>query len=1113
MASEQDDGRFRRFKAVCVPILGSSKLTPSTIPVVSSHLSQLVQLLRELDPLASNPAFISYVFFPLSSILQRNLSSEIPDQILEKILISLGILCENWWWSCEPKIWEQVFMLCGAVVGGLESKGKERARDEETKEAAIRCMLALLHERSPEDAVARSLPAEEAHTRSLTFRDLTRSARFVPIIGQTIDSLLATAISSRLSLQQASLEVLALILDIHAPEDLVPTVLPGVASGMTKVCLGLGTKKGWTNGEAVAAALKVLRVAIIKAISDEICMKEGALPRFENLEDLASFGQAETTESQPQLPSYATARTPSWLRGTTTQLHIAINSLNPLVKHPTPSALYALVDFSSEVTDATSLTLPQTQPLLLSFLLSLSNSEYPRVGEAALSSLRQLLSTSNRRSDLLQMLMQMTAQNLSSLPRFLSSQSDSKIQHVAEMVTAVCRIALSPTEEHALTSISKAIGKLLGPGGGIEKWGWSLLSVLEFIEPTVTITHTSSEQLMLENNEDISWVPFPELSLKTVSSRDAKCALEDMFRALGQAGGDSSLFSVEWFTDVGRSGTRSRNVAAMWCACRLLEGVGRVTLSSESGLGSVTLRRSKRAEKQSRSLARIVAELWDKSDFDEVVPEGPSQSQGPENLEFDDIQHRKGLVPLHATLKITQAQPLQEQRIRDQPVLHRGLCLQLIAISAGILQSRFNSLFIFALYPILHSIVSTAPFLSSSGLAALNYVTIATSYASPANLLLSNFDYALDSVSRRLTRRWLDIDATKVLVILIRLVGPEVVDKAGDVVEECFDRLDTFHGYGIIVHGLIEVLTEVLNVIEMDGPPPTLTTLDSLLQWLPDRKVTTNGEEEQTDFGPAPRKAWGPEKEPEDDEGSLSGKQPESDEAPPTPSQALTKQIIARSIYFLTHESPAIRARILVLLSLAVPVLSDSSLLPAIHDAWPFILNRLGDQETFVVGAAAGLVEALVTHVGSFMYRRIWDDVWPRFQTILKQLEVGDSGSALARRRHSAVGTESAYTHSHRLYRSVLRTMTGVMEGVQPYEPSFWDSLVLFRRFLGQHVHEELQACARQLYLAAGKRNADSVWLVLQGTAEDVGPQMKFMYDDRWKVEHNVRFVLSVLGV
>ncbi|KAF5323520.1 hypothetical protein D9611_005652 [Ephemerocybe angulata] len=1127
MTSTEGQAQFQRFKAICVPILSSSKLTPSTIPAISSLLSQLIQGLRDLDPVTLTPSFISYVFFPLSSILQRNLSSEIPDQILEKVLIALGILSENWWWTCELKIFEQVFMLCGAVVGGLESKGKERARDEETKEAAIRCILSLLHKRTPEDATARSLPASKAEARAQEIQNLLRSPKFVPIIGQTIDSVLGTAASSRLSLQQSSLDLLALILESYAPEDLIPTVLPGVASTMTKVALGVGSSKGWTNGLTVAGALKVLRIAVVKAVGDDVCMKEGALPKFEDLEDLANFSKSE--EAEPSLPTstkYGTARTPSWLRGTTSQLHMAINTLNPLVKHPTPSALYALVDFSSEIIATTALTLPHTQPLLISFLLSLSNSEYPKVRGAALQSLRDLLSSSNRSVDLLQMVMQMTSQNLASLPRFLASQSDAKTQHVAEMVIAICRVALLPDDGPALTSISKAIGKLLGPSGGIEKWGWSLLSVLEFMEPSVTIAHTSAEHLMLENNQNIAWVPFPELSLKNVSSRDAKRSLEEMFCALGEAGGDPCLFSVEWFTEVGRAGTRSRNVAAMWCACRLLEGLGKVSLMSDTYLNDTMIRRSKRVEKRSRELARTITELWDKSDFNDLASEAPLEAQGNEDFDFN-VQHQKGLVPLHETLQIFQSRSTKEQKITDQPIIHRGLCLQLIAITAGILQSRFNSLFIFALYPILHSIVSPAPFISSTGLATLNYVTIATSYASPSNLLLSNFDYALDSVSRRLTRRWLDIDATKVLVILVRLVGPEVVAKAGDVVEECFDRLDAFHGYGIIVDGLIEVLTEVLNVIEIDvkanlgsGPkrekrPDSeglvrLKTLGTLFQWLPARNVGYT-EEETTNYGPAPREAWGPPEEEGDGPTIAEARQGKAEEAPPTPSQSLTKQIIARSLYFLTHDSPVIRARILLLLSLAVPVLPQSALLPSIHDAWPFILNRLKDPETFIVAAAANLVDVLVTHVGSFMYRKVWDDVWPRFQAILKQLELGDRASALSRRGRSAVGTESAYTHSHRLYRSLLRSMTGVMQGVHPHEPSYWDCLVLLRRFLGQDVQEELQTCAKEFYVAAGERNSDAVWLVLEGTFEDIGISMKFMCEDRWRIEPNAREVIGQL--
>jgi hypothetical protein len=291
-----------------------------------------------------------------------------------------------------------------------------------------------------------------------------------------------------------------------------------------------------------------------------------------------------------------------------------------------------------------------------------------------------------------------------------------------------------------------------------------------------------------------------------------------------------------------------------------------------------------------------------------------------------------------------------------------------------------------------------------------------------------------------------------------------------------------------------------------------LKDLNSLFEWLPNRNATPQPEADKADHGPAPRRAWGPEQAEEGEDEDAKIKQQEPSEIPSTPSQELATQIISRSLYFLTHESPVIRARILRLLALAVPVLPESALLPSIHSAWPFILNRFSDHETFVVGAVANLIEVLVTDVGSFMYRRIWDDVWPRFQTILTQLEAGDRGNALARRGRSAVGTESAYTHSHRLYRSIIKTMTGVMKGVHPYEPSFWECLVLFRRFLGEQLHDELKTCARQFYTAAGEKNPDAVWLVLKATTENIGGPVSFMHDDRWKIEADAQEVLLHLN-
>ncbi|KAJ7928533.1 hypothetical protein B0H13DRAFT_2248361 [Mycena leptocephala] len=999
---------FQRLKPVCVPLLGTSLLTPSSIPNTSKLLAELIVLLRDVKASGNilNPSLISYTFFPLSTILSRNKSAEIPDQVLEKILLVLNILCDDWWWNCDAKVWEQIFILCGSVVGDIEGKGAGKKRDEETKDAAAQCLFSLLRPRSEEEA---ALHSGSAVARMSEFQEHASSQRFTPILGQTLDSLLTTAESRQHSLQLISLDLLHLLISTYFPDSLITSVLPGVVSSMTKLAQGVPGSVGWAKGAVVAGSLKVMQTMIIKSIGDEVCIRDGAVRYVEDLEDLADLVNPQPGEASGETRPFSTARTPSWLRGTSSQLHIAINTLTPLVSHTTPSALLALVDFSAAILAATPLTLPPTQPLLLSFLLSLSISSF-----------------SDARQPLLQTLMHSTKDNLSALPRLLSSQADSKVEHVAGLIEAV-----------------SGLGVLLGPTGGIERWGWRLLSVLELAEPPLIVSRMSAAQLMLENDTGTSEeITFPELTFKNLSTRSAHFALVRMFQSLGRAAGDSCLSAVEWFTNAGHNGTSSQAVAAIWCACRLLEGVADISIISGS-------------------LAKSVAELWDY--VDDIDRPKIQVEERDEDVPLT-VQHVKGLDSLQDTLKIVQSSSTKPKSSSTQPILHRTLCLQLLAVLSGILQARSTPLLIYTLYPVLHSLVSPVLHLSSTALATLNFMAASASYASSANLLLSNFDYALDAVARRLTRRWLDVDATKVLIVLVRLVGADVVDKASDVVEECFDRLDEFHGYDVIVEGLIEV-------------------------------------EEAASRGDTPPRPTSPSIEFPPDSEQLNA--PSIDEEPPsTPTQILTKQIVTRSLYFLTHGSPVIRARILSLLATSVPVLPESALLPSIHSAWPFILNRLADPETFVVAAAASLVEALVTHVGSFMYRRMWNDVWPRYRTMLAKLDVADATNALTRRGRGAVGTESAYTHSHRF-------MTATMKGVQSQDTPVWQAILSFRRFLHRHNHDELQRCAREFYIAASANNADVVWLALKMTsgASPTYPTMVFLQESKWEIEDNVEAI------
>ncbi|KAF9257562.1 hypothetical protein L218DRAFT_1006040 [Marasmius fiardii PR-910] len=351
-----------------------------------------------------------------------------------------------------------------------------------------------------------------------------------------------------------------------------------------------------------------------------------------------------------------------------------------------------------------------------------------------------------------------------------------------------------------------------------------------------------------------------------------------MFHSLGQAAGDSALLSVEWFANVGQSGNHSRAVAGMWCACRLLEGIAHVNVSSASPLQPQSLSGSKRLNKFARGLAKSIAQLWDIVNSNNATNTSSHECGQEEDDGANFIQHVKGLVSLHETLQITNPLVSSKPRIVSQPMLHKSFSLQLL-------------------------IVLLFSFLSTTALASLHYITGSTSYASPGNLLLSNFDYVLDSVSCHLSHRWLDVDATKVLVVMIHLVGNDI-----------------YHGYEVIVEGIVEVLNEVIKIIEVETVQPIQTDdsmneplkklgqadrekMDEFFLWF-EKHNNPICKQDDTDYGPAPWQAWGEEEEKgkDKDEEVLDDQRmtKNKDEPVQAPHQALAKQMVTRSMYILT---------------------------------------------------------------------------------------------------------------------------------------------------------------------------------------------------------------------
>jgi len=83
------------------------------------------------------------------------------------------------------------------------------------------------------------------------------------------------------------------------------------------------------------------------------------------------------------------------------------------------------------------------------------------------------------------------------------------------------------------------------------------------------------------------------------------------------------------------------------------------------------------------------------------------------------------------------------------------------------------------------------------------------------------------------------------------------------------------------------------------------------------------------------------------------------------------------------------------------------------------------------------------------------------------------------------------------------------MKKVQVNDTLAWEMLVYFRRFLHSQSHQELQTRATELFVAAGKNNADAVWLVLFSTTATGDNPTSFLQRREWDTKENSEVILQ----
>lgn len=1051
-------------------------------------LSSLHSTLTTLPAGSLNASTINYALYPLTSIIRQSNPIDLPDSFLEATFRVLSYLGQQWKeleGGMDIIAWEQLWRFTTSCVGPGLGKGKGKERSQDVQLEAVNFLGVLLE------------PSTSHPTTEMKSKFGNARAPLMPTLFQTITLLLSTSSPDPpyLDLQLSSLRLLRqCIRYLIGQHRVLAAILPGTMSAMSKSVHAGG--KG-LKGDVAAEIAGVVEGIVVQTLNDEDLRTLGLLRT--KLDDLSQL-DTDLQDEEPETPRPDSSRDPfpplssSYLLFTSTQLLTAIPSILSLSTHPTHTARMAAGNLAYNLISTCRESLSLVRPCL-STLLHLSNDDFDPVRNDARKKLQSLLSVSRLDTDLIEIL----TSSLNSLPRLITSQQDQKAESIAKLVTALAGF-----------DVRGVISEMLGPEGKVERWGWSLLSCLEFGRPSGSFVKGRQEI------GDGGLPGFPHLPLRHVEAESTVRALTTMLISLGQAGGSTALHSVEYFLSFAkthRGAHIAKAVSAIWVADKLLGGIA---TAEENGVDGKVGKATRKMAREAARLATVLDEEAEEEDIpvpsDELIP--IERTKGLDNVVT--MLDKKPLADSHA------ADTTRKLHIEGQKMLLRCLSLSLLSTSSRILGSSFRSLLLTSLYTLLAHLGSRN-IISEYAEIALSHVAYNAGYASVQNLVLDNVDYVVNVVSQRLTYRRLDSQAPLVLIAMIRLVGDEIVPVVHDVVDEIFDALDDYHGYESLATSLLAVLMTLVDVMkaEVDATGMTQDRLDRKLEmsrlgeppdpvndfakfgrWYGERNKRNQEEMDNVIYRASEQFKM---------EESEEKPQPEEEEDRPTRSQEVAKAILSKSIYFLTHPSPFLRARVLGLIARVTPVLAsanrESDLLPSIDQAWGGILNRLEDQEPYVVTESAEAIASLCENVGDFMSRRVLDYAWPRMKILLDKQRVLDEKSALARR---GFGTETSYSVSHRLHVAVLRTAIFIAQEVPVDDDVLWDMMVMLRWFLDKRAHQDLQAKAMSLYEALGRRDGDALWICLRETLDGEGV-WSHLADSKLDIEHNAHNLLAVI--
>ncbi|CAD6634428.1 BJ4_G0007150.mRNA.1.CDS.1 [Saccharomyces cerevisiae] len=361
-----------------------------------------------------------------------------------------------------------------------------------------------------------------------------------------------------------------------------------------------------------------------------------------------------------------------------------------------------------------------------------------------------------------------------------------------------------------------------------------------------------------------------------------------------------------------------------------------------------------------------------------------------------------------------------------------AVCTVLFSIETicAVMREEFQPELIDYIYTVVDALASPSEAIRYVGQSCALRIADTLYHGSIPNMILSNVDYLVESISSRLNSGMTE-RVSQILMVICQLAGYETIENFKDVIETIFKLLDYYHGYSDLCLQFFQLFKiiilemkkkyinddemilkianqhisqstfspwgmtdfqQVLNILDKETQVKDDITDENDVDFLKDDNEPSNFQEYFDSKLREPDSDDDEEEREEEVEGSSNEYTDQWTSPIPSDSYKILLQILGYGERLLTHPSKRLRVQILIVMRLIFPLLSTQHnlLIREVASTWDSIIQCVLCSDYSIVQPACSCVEQMIKYSGDFVAKR-FIELWQKLcqdSFILKELRI-----------------------------------------------------------------------------------------------------------------------------